>query len=76
VLQPADVNKLSDTIVAYCRAPVPEIVPRWTRHPADQLDRRPGPGDRAVITNLNTVLDSLAGKGPELDALIDQSGGW
>jgi len=27
----------------------------------------------SVITNLNTVLDQLAGKGPELDSLIDQS---
>jgi len=74
VLQPADVNKLSDTIVAVLQGSGPEIVPLLDQ--TTQLTNSIADRDQvigAVITNLNTVLDQLAGKGPELDALIDQS---
>lgn len=74
VLQPADVNRLSDTIVQVLQASGPEIVPlleqtaRLTATIADR-DRIIG----SVIDNLNPVLDQLAGKGAQTDALIDQT---
>jgi phospholipid/cholesterol/gamma-HCH transport system substrate-binding protein len=74
VLQPADVNKLSDTIVAVLQGSGPEIVPLLDQ--TTQLTNSIADRDQvigSVITNLNTVLDQLAGKGPELDSLIDQS---
>jgi phospholipid/cholesterol/gamma-HCH transport system substrate-binding protein len=74
VLQPADVNKLSDSIVAVLQGSGPEIVPLLDQ--TTQLTNSIADRDQvigAVITNLNTVLDQLAGKGPELDSLIAQS---
>jgi len=74
VLQPADVNKLSDNIVAVLQGADPEIEPLLDQ--TTQLTNSIADRDQvigSVITNLNTVLDQLAGKGPELDSLIDQS---
>jgi len=74
VLQPADVNKLSDNIVAVLQGADPEIDPLLDQ--TTQLTNSIADRDQvigSVITNLNTVLDQLAGKGPELDSLIDQS---
>lgn len=74
VLQPADVNKLSDTIVQVLQGSGPEIVPLLDQ--TTQLTNSIADRDQvigSVITNLNTVLDQLATKGPELDGLIDQS---
>ncbi|MGQ0482108.1 MAG: MCE family protein [Pseudonocardia sp.] len=74
VLQPADVNRLSETIVSVLQGSDPHIVPlleettRLTNSIADR-DRIIG----SVITNLNVVLEQLAGKGPQADALIDQT---
>jgi phospholipid/cholesterol/gamma-HCH transport system substrate-binding protein len=74
VLQPADVNKLSENIVAVLQGADPEIEPLLDQ--TTQLTNSIADRDQvigSVITNLNTVLDQLAGKGPELDSLIDQS---
>jgi phospholipid/cholesterol/gamma-HCH transport system substrate-binding protein len=74
VLQPADVNKLSDNIVAVLQGSGPQIVPLLDQ--TTQLTNSIADRDQvigSVITNLNTVLDQLAGKGPELDSLIAQS---
>ncbi len=74
VLQPAEVNTLSDSIVAVLQGSGPRIVPlldQTTRLTNSIADRDQVIG--AVITNLNTVLDQLAGKGPELDELVAQS---
>ncbi|HEX4252490.1 MAG TPA: MCE family protein [Pseudonocardia sp.] len=74
VLQPADVNKLSDSIVAVLQGSGPEIDPlldQTTQLTNSIADRDQIVGN--VITNLNTVLDQLSGKGPELDSLIAQS---
>jgi len=74
LLQPADVNKLSDNIVAVLQGSGPEIVPLLDQ--TTQLTNSIADRDQVigtVVTNLNTVLDQLGGKGPELDALIDQS---
>lgn len=74
VLQPADVNRLSDTIVSVLQSSGPEIVPlleqtaTLTNTIADR-DRIIG----SVIDNLNPVLDQLASKGPQTDALIAQT---
>jgi len=74
VLQPAEVNKLADNIVAVLQGSGPEIVPLLAQ--TTQLTNSIADRDQvigSVITNLNTVLDQLAGKGPELDALLDQA---
>jgi phospholipid/cholesterol/gamma-HCH transport system substrate-binding protein len=74
VLQPADVNRLSDTIVTVLQSSGPEIVPllEQTATLTDTVADR----DRiigSVIDNLNPVLDQLASKGPQTDALIAQT---
>jgi len=74
VLQPADVNKLSENIVQVLQGADPEIDPLLEQ--TTQLTNSIADRDQvigSVITNLNTVLDQLAGKGPELDSLIHQS---
>ena len=74
VLQPADVNRLSDTIVSVLQSSGPEIVPlleqtaTLTNTVADR-DHIIG----SVIDNLNPVLDQLASKGSQTDALIAQT---
>lgn len=75
VLEPADVNRLSETIVAVLQGSGPEIDPlltetaRLTNTVADR-DRIIG----SVLDRLNPVLDQLAGKGEQTDALIARTG--
>lgn len=74
VLQPADVNRLSESIVAVLQGAGPEIDPllaetaRLTGTIADR-DRIIG----SVLDKLNPVLDQLAGKDQQTDALIGQT---
>lgn len=74
VLQPADVNRLSETIVAVLQGSEPEIDPllRETARLTDTVaDRDQVIG--SVLEQLNPVLEQLAGKGEQTDALIGRT---
>ncbi|HEY4007095.1 MAG TPA: MCE family protein [Pseudonocardia sp.] len=74
VLQPADVNRLSATIIQVLQGSGSDIGPLLEE--TTQLTNTIADRDKIigeVIANLTPVLDQIAGKGPELDALLAQS---
>jgi phospholipid/cholesterol/gamma-HCH transport system substrate-binding protein len=73
VLRPAEVNQLSDNLVAVLQGSRPEIDPllaETTRLTNAIADRDHVLGE--VMGNLNRVLDQVAGKGPQTDELLAQ----
>ncbi|HEY1969550.1 MAG TPA: MlaD family protein [Pseudonocardia sp.] len=74
VLQPADLNKLSANLIEVMQSTKPRVEPllaQVAQVTNNFADRDKILGD--VIVNLNSVLSQVGGKGPEIDALLDQS---
>jgi phospholipid/cholesterol/gamma-HCH transport system substrate-binding protein len=74
MLEPADINKLSDNIVRVLQGEGPALNSLLTQ--SAQLTSNLADHDQvigAVITNLSAVLDHLSGKGAEFQDLIGQT---
>ncbi|WP_028937084.1 MCE family protein [Pseudonocardia spinosispora] len=74
VLQPADVNKLSENIVQVLQGSGPQIPQLLAQ--INELTNKIADRDQiigSVITNLNQVLANLNGKTPEFESLLDQT---
>lgn len=74
LLEPADINRLSDSIIQVFQGSGPAMNTLLTQ--AAELTSTFADRDEiigAVLTNLTSVLDQLAGKGPQFEALIGQT---